>query len=171
MSYFANVCRCYILLLVANMIQVILAKPRAEVSKEKRNETYRKWLCNTHLNLLSVDFSIYWNLYFLFTFLLKSLPSLYISSEISTFSLLFYWNLYFLFTFLLKSLLSFYFSIEISAFSSLFYWNLYFLFTFLMKSLLSLYFSIEISTFFLLFYWNLCFLYCSIETSPFSLLF
>ena len=49
-------------------------------------------------------------LYFLFTFLLKSLLSLYFS----TFSLLFYWNLYFLFTFLLKSLLSLSFPIEIS---------------------------------------------------------
>ena len=154
-------------------------------------KNYRKWLCNTHLHLLSFDFSFgiphfsllfYWNLYFLFTFLLKSLLSLYFSIEISAFSLLFDWNLYFLFTLLLKSLLSLYFSIEISTFSLLFYWNLYFLFTFLLKSLLSLYFSVKISTFSLLFYWNLYFLfpfllksllslYFSIEASTFSLLF
>ena len=45
----------------------------------------------------------YWNLYFLLTFLLKSLLSLYFSIEISTFSWLSYWNLYFLFTFLLSN--------------------------------------------------------------------
>ena len=52
-------------------------------------------------------------LYFLFTFLLKGLLSLYFSIEISTFSgsLLSIENLYFLFTFLLK----------ISTFSLLFY--------------------------------------------------
>ena len=85
----------------------------------------------------------------LFTFLLKSLLSLYFSMEISTFSLLFYWNLY--------SIEITYFSIEISTFLSLFHWNLYFLITFLLKSLLSLslYFSIEITCFS---YWNLSFL-------------
>ena len=155
-------------------IEVILAEPMAEVSKEKTHETYRQWPCNTHLNLLSFDFSIemstfsllfFWNLYFLFTFLLKSLLSLYFSFEICTFSLLFYWNLYFLFTFLLKSLLSFYFSIETSTFSYfsietstfslLFYWNFFLLFTFRVKPLLSLYKSIEISAFSLLFFWDL----------------
>ena len=49
-------------------IQVILAKPTAEVSQKNKGEAYRKWLCKTHLNLLSFDFSF----------------------EISTFSLLFY---------------------------------------------------------------------------------
>ena len=81
----------------------------------------------------------YWNLYFLFTFPLKSLyfhfscPLKLKSFEISTFSLLFYGRLYFLFTFLLN------------------FWNLFLLLTFLLKSLLSLYFSIEISAFFVLF--------------------
>ena len=165
-----------------------MAKPRAEVSEEKKKGTYRKWLRNTHLNLLSFDFSIeistfsffsietstfllffYWSLYFLFTFLLKSLISLYIS--ISTFSLLFYWDLYFLVIFLLKPLFSLYFSIAISNFALRFY--LYFLFTFLLKPLLSFYFS----------YWNLYFLFTfppkpllsssllSIGASTFSLLF
>ena len=50
----------------------------------------------------------YWNLHFLFTFLLKPLLSLDFSSEISTFSLLFYWNLS-----------------TFSSFSLLFYWDLY----------------------------------------------
>ena len=99
-----------------------------------------------------------WNLYLLFTFLLKSPLSDHFPIEISSFWSLSYWNLLFLITFLLKSLLSLYFSIEISTFSLLFYWNLLFLITFLLKSLLSLYFSIEISTFSLLFYWNLLFL-------------
>ena len=95
-----------------------------------------------------------WNLYYLFTFLLKSTFSL--PFYFSTFSLLFYWNLYFLSTFVLKSLLSLYFllkfvvylyfSIEIFTFSLLFYWSLYFLFTSLLKPLLSLYFSIGTST-------------------------
>ena len=121
----------------------------------------------------------YWNLYFLNTFLLKSLLSLYFSSEISPFSVLFYWNLLFLTTFpfevstfwtlfywnltflptsRLKSLLSEHFSIEIFSFCTFwipFYWNLCFLKIFLLKSLLSFYFSIEISTFSFLFYWNL----------------
>ena len=113
--------------------------------KKKETLTYRKWLCNTHLNS------------FLLTFLLKSLISLYSSIEISTFSSLFSWNLYFLFifaywnhgfllTFLLEPLLSLYASLveisiqsfECSTFSWLFYWNLYCLFTFLSKSLPSL---------------------------------
>ena len=89
----------------------------------------------------------YWNLYFLLTFVLKSLLSLNFLSEISTFSELSYWNLYFLSTFLLKTLLSLNFPIEISTFSQLSYWNLYYLSTFLLKSLLSFYFFIEISTF------------------------
>ena len=127
------------------IIQVILAKPRAEVSK--KGEAYRKWLCNTHLNIDPFFWLFYWNLCFLCTALLKSLLSLYFSIEISSFSSLFYWNLYFLFTFLLKSLLSLYFSIDISSFSLLFYWNLYFLLTFLLKSLLSRNFPIEIYTF------------------------
>ena len=105
-----------------------------------------------------------WNLYLLFTFLLKSPLSDHFPIEISSFWSLSYWNLYFLSTFLLKSLLSLYFSIEISSFwpksplsdhfpieistfSLLFYWNLYFLFTFLLKSPLSDHFPIEISTF------------------------
>ena len=54
---------------------------------------------STFLSLLSLDFSIeistfselfYGNLYFLFTFLLKSLLSLNFPFEITTFSLLFY---------------------------------------------------------------------------------
>ena len=119
-----------------------------------------------------------WNLYFLFTFLLKSPLSLHFSIEtaafslleISTFSLLFYWNLSF----------SLYFSIENTTLSLLLYWNLYFLFTcllkiptfsllfgwnlyfpitFLWKSFLSLHFPMEISIF----------LYFSIETSIFSI--
>ena len=99
-----------------------------------------------------------WNLYLLFTFLLKSPLSDHFPIEISSFWSLSYWNpyflstfllnLYFLFTFLLKSPLSDHFPIEISSFWSLSYWNLYFLSTF----------SIEISTFSLLFYWNLLFL-------------
>ena len=145
-----------------------------------------KSLVSLHGSIEISSFSslFYWNLYFLFTFLLISLLSLYFSIyfsiEISTFSLLFFWNLYFLFTFVLKSLLSLNFSIEISTFSLLFDWNLYFLFTFLLKSLLSLNFSIEISTFSLLFDWNLYFLstfllksllslYFSFEISAFSL--
>ena len=164
-------------------IQVILAKPRAEVSKKTKKPIGSGCVTliwtSFHLtlllqSLLSLYFSIeistfsllfYWNLYFLFSFLLKSLLSLKFSIEISTFSL----HLYFLYTFLWKSLLSLHFSIEIS--TLLFYGNLYFLFTCLWKSLLSLYFSIEtstllsldvsivISTFFLPFYWNLYFLF------------
>ena len=34
---------------VRDMIQVILAKPRAEVSK--KGEAYRKWLCHIQFNL------------------------------------------------------------------------------------------------------------------------
>ena len=154
---------------------------------QKKRDAYRKRLCNTHLNLLSLYFSIeisnffsffYWNLYFLFTFLMKSLLSLYFSIEISAFSLtlyflftfllkslhsLHYWNLYFPFTFLLKPpstfllkppptfFLLFYWNL----YFLFFYWNLYFLCTRRLKSLLSLYFSIEISTFSSLFFWNL----------------
>ena len=94
----------------------------------------------------------YWNLYFLFTFLWKSLLSLYLSIEISTSSLIF----------LLKSLLSFYFSIEISTFSLLFNkWIIYFLalsnrfpnWNFYFRSL-SEHFPIEVSTFWSFSYWN-----------------
>ena len=91
----------------------------------------------------------YWNLYFLFTCLLKPLLSLYFSIETCTFSLLFDWSFYILCTFLLKSvynILSLYFSVEISTFSLLFFLHLYWLFTFLLKSLLYLYFSFGIST-------------------------
>ena len=42
-------------------IQVILAKPRAEVSK--KGEAYRKWLCHIQFNL-SVILLFYWDLYF-----------------------------------------------------------------------------------------------------------
>ena len=66
---------------------------------------------------ISTFSDFFWNLYFLFSVLLKS-----------TFCVLFYSNLYSLFPFLLTSLL--------------FYWNLSFLFTFLLKSVLALYFSI-----------------------------
>ena len=121
----------------------------------------------------------FWNVYFVFAFLLKTLLSLYLSIElflhfsieISTFSLPLYLNLYFLFTFPLGSLLSLYFSIEISTFSLLLHWNLYFLFTLPLGSLLSLYFSIEISTFSLLFHWNLYFLFIFLLKSLFSLYF
>ena len=123
-------------------IQVILAKPMAEVSKKTK-----KPIGSGCATLIWTSFHL--------TFLSKSLLSLYFSIEISTFSLLFYWNL---FTFLLKSLLSLYFSIETSTFSLRFYWNHYFLFTFLLQSLLSRYFSIGTSTFSLLFFWNLYFL-------------
>ena len=102
------------------MIQVYdLGKANGGSFQKNKGEASRKWLCNTHLNLLSFDiiWLFYCNLYFLFAFLLKSLLSL-----------LFYWNLYFLFTSLLK------------------FWNLYVLFTFLLKSLLSLYYSIQTST-------------------------
>ena len=166
------------------MIQVILAKPRAEVSKNKRNETCRKWLCNIHFHLLSCDFSIEisyfsllfdWNLYFLFTFLLKLyFTSLCVSIDIFTFSLVFYWNLYFLFTFLLKPLLSLYISIQISASSLHVNRNLYFLYLSLYfsietftKNLHSLRFSNEISAFPLHFYYikSLLSLYFSMGTS------
>ena len=62
------------------------------------------------------------------TFLLKSLPFLYVSIDMSS-----------------VSLLSLYFSIQISTSSLLFFSNLYFLFDFSIEPLLSLYFSIEIS--------------------------
>ena len=42
-------------------MQVILAKPRAEVSK--KGEAYRKWLCHIQFNL-SVILLFYWDLYF-----------------------------------------------------------------------------------------------------------
>ena len=42
-------------------IQVILAKPRTEVSK--KGEAYRKWLCHIQFNL-SVILLFHWNLYF-----------------------------------------------------------------------------------------------------------
>ena len=42
-------------------LQVILAKPRAEVSK--KGEAYRKWLCHIQFNL-SVILLFYWDLYF-----------------------------------------------------------------------------------------------------------
>ena len=115
----------------------------------KKNETYRRWPCNTRLN------------FFFITFLLKPLLSFYFPIEISTVSL--HWNPNFLFTFLLKSRHSLYFSIEASTFSLLFSLNLYssrlksLLFFFplnsQLKSLLSLFFSIEISTLFIV----LCF--------------
>ena len=44
-----------------NHVQVILAKPRAEVSK--KGEAYRKWLCHIQFNL-SVILLFYWDLYF-----------------------------------------------------------------------------------------------------------
>ena len=49
-----NPFRCWCVLCLVNecivdVIQVILAKPRAEVSK--KGEAYRKRLCNTHLNI------------------------------------------------------------------------------------------------------------------------
>ena len=128
-----------------------------------------KSLLSLYLPIEISTFSLpsYWNLYFLFTllvesllfcwvlccpfaflllftFLLKSsLPSLYLSVEISASSLLFDWNLYI--------------AIETSTFSLLCYWNLYFPFTF----------SIEISTFSLLFYLHL---FLSVEVSTFSVL-
>ena len=43
------------------ILQVILAKPRAEVSK--KGEAYRKWLCHIQFNL-SVILLFYWDLYF-----------------------------------------------------------------------------------------------------------
>ena len=46
---------------VRHRIQVILAKPRAEVSK--KGEAYRKWLCHIQFNL-SVILLFYWDLYF-----------------------------------------------------------------------------------------------------------
>ena len=114
--------------------------------------------------LLFFSLLYYWKLYFLITFLLKSLLSLCFSTD---------WNFYFLFSFQLKSLLSYQFSIEISTFLSIFYqistfssfliflksllsrifsfWNLYFLFAFLLKSLLSPPLSLEIATLSLLY--------------------
>ena len=110
--------------------KVILAKPRAEVCKEKR--TYRKWLRNTHLNLLSFDFCI--EICIFSTLLLKPLIFLYSS------------NLHFVLTFLFKFVLSLYFPFEISTSFSISI-EINFLFVFKLKSLLSLYFSIVISTF------------------------
>ena len=65
----------------------------------------------------------YWNLYFLYTFLLKSLLSRHFPIEISTVWSLFYWNLCFLFTFRLKFLPS-------VTFWSLSFWNPYLFITF-----------------------------------------
>ena len=105
---------------------------------------------------------VYWNHYFFLSiFLLKSLLSLHLSIQISTFSVRFYslftfvlkrllspvrfsWNLYPLLIFLLKRhFLSLHFSIEVSTFSSLVYSNLYFL----CAVLLTLHFCIETATF------------------------
>ena len=130
-------------------------------------------------------FPVYWNRYFLWAFLfksllsvflLKSVPYLYFSLKIYTFtpfsklrpllslsflietstlSLLFYWSLYFPHTFLMNS-----FSIGIFTFSVLFYWNPCFLCTFFF----------EIFTVSLLFYWNLYFLFTFLLKPPLSLI-
>ena len=39
-----------------DILQVMLGK--AKGGSFKKREAYRKWLCNTHLNILSFDFSI-----------------------------------------------------------------------------------------------------------------
>ena len=138
-------------------LQVILAEPMAEVSKNKKP-------------IGSGCATLIWTSCHL-TFLLNSLLSPHFSIETSTFSLLVYWNHDFLLTFLLESRPSSYLSIGTVNFSLLFYWNCYFLFTFLVKSLLPLDFSIEISTSSLLCDWHLHFLSLSdhfpIEISPF----
>ena len=89
----------------------------------------RNWPVSRYFSIEISTFSVlfHWNLYFLFTCLLKSLLSLYFSIEIPTYSLL---NLR------LKPLLSLDFSIEIFTVSLLFW----------LQSKLSLYFSIETST-------------------------
>ena len=156
-------------------IQEILAKPRAEVSKEKTKTigsgcaTFYWHLYVLYTFLLAFTFSFsppfFWILYFLSAFLLKSLLSLYLSIEIlaflsSDFLLKFRLTLYFSIEissvfFLLQSPLSLLFSSDISTFSSFFFWDLnflYFLITFLLKLLFSFTFyplSFELSTFFL----------------------
>ena len=101
-----------------------------------------------HLSFKTPTFSslFFSNVYFLFTFLLKSLlfspfystSILSLQFSVGIFILPdFCWNLYFLFTFLLKSLLSSHFSFEILLLS---------LQSFQMKSILSLRFPIGIST-------------------------
>ena len=64
--------------------------PMAEVSKKRK--TYRKWLCNIHLKLLSFDFLLQSLLFFAFSIEISTFP--YFSIENSTFSLLFDWNLH-----------------------------------------------------------------------------
>ena len=86
-----------------------------------------------------------------FCFLLKSLLSLYVPTEIFTFSSLV--GLLKSLLSLLKSLLSLYLCVEFPTFAPLFRWNPYLFLTFPLKSLPSLHFSIEILTFSVLFCW------------------
>ena len=112
------------------------AKGRSFQRKKKRNRNLYSD-CATLICCKPPFFWLfYWNLYYLFTLLLKSLLSLDFSIGTSTFS-----------TSLLKPLLSLYLSIEMSTFS----WHFF-------KNLLSL----DFSTFSLLFYWNFHFLFTSL---------